>query len=98
MPRSFSEQHDNYLKVFLQNKHKKINSDERYLFGKCKEGYLIPISLQLQRTVSTANEELLFIANIKRFKMKEAHVTCITDEEGEIFDVTSTFDHLLLKN
>ena len=27
MPKIFAEQHDNYLKVFLQNRTKKINSD-----------------------------------------------------------------------
>lgn len=56
MPKIFAEQHDNYLKVFLQNRTKKINSDERKLFGKNKAGYIFPILLQLQRTVSSTGD------------------------------------------
>jgi PAS domain S-box-containing protein len=56
MPKIFADQHDNYLKVFLQNKTKKVNSDERKLFGKNKNGYAFPILLQLQRTVSSTGD------------------------------------------
>ena len=82
MPKTFSDQHDNYLKVFLQNKTKKINSDERSLLGKNKAGFVFPILLQLQRTVSSTGDELLFMANIKKQKLKQATITCVTDEEG----------------
>ena len=82
MPKTFSQQHDNYLKVFLQNRTKKINSDERKLLGKNKAGYIFPILLQLQRTVSSTGDELLFIANIKKLKLKQAYISCVTDEEG----------------
>lgn len=82
MPKTFAEQHDNYLKVFLQNRSKKINSDERKLLGKNKSGYIFPILLQLQRTISSTGDELLFIANIKKLKLKQAYISCVTDEEG----------------
>jgi hypothetical protein len=96
MPKIFSDQHDNYLKVFLQNKAKKVNSDERVLYGKNREGYVFPILLQLQRTVSSTNGELLFIANIKKYKVKQALIMCVTDEEGVIIDVSASFDFVIL--
>lgn len=61
------------------------------MFGKDKYGYVIPILLQLQRTISSMSEELLFVANIRKFKVKEVPFICITDEEGEISDVSSGF-------
>ena len=70
MPKIFAEQHDNYLKEFHQNKYKRINADERLLFGKDKYGYIIPILLQLQRTISSISDELLFVANIRKFKVR----------------------------
>lgn len=80
MPKIFGTQHDNYLKVFLQHKTKKVNSDERKLLGKNKAGYIFPILLQLQRTVSSTGDELLFIANIRKVKLNQAMVICCTDE------------------
>lgn len=47
--------------------------------GKNKAGYIFPILLQLQRTVSSTGDELLFIANIKKHKLKQATVSCVTD-------------------
>ena len=52
MPKIYSEQHDHYLLEFHKDKYKRINADERQLFGKDKFGYIMPILLQLQRTVS----------------------------------------------
>jgi PAS domain S-box-containing protein len=53
MPKLYAEQHDHYLLEFQKNKYKRINSDERLLFGKDKHGFVIPILLQLQRTISS---------------------------------------------
>jgi len=48
--------------------------------GKNKSGYIFPILLQLQRTISSTGDELLFIANIKKLKLKQAYISCVTDE------------------
>lgn len=53
MPKIYAQQHDHYLLEFQKNKYKQINSDERMLFGKDKNGYVIPILLQLQRSISS---------------------------------------------
>ena len=49
------------------------------MFGKNEAGYIFPILLQLQRTVSSTGDELLFIANIKKYKLQQSSVTCVTD-------------------
>jgi hypothetical protein len=56
MPQIFADYHDSLLQVFLKNKYKKINSDQRLLYGKNKYGYIMPIILQLQR-VCTSNSD-----------------------------------------
>ena len=91
MPKLFANQHDHYLLEFTKNRFKRINSDERFLFGKDKKGMIFPILLQLQRSISSLTEELLFVANINKFKVRETPILCVTDEEGEIVDVSSGF-------
>ncbi len=91
MPKIYAEQHDHYLLEFHKNKYKRINSDERLVFGKDKYGFIMPILLQLQRTISSLSEELLFVANINKFKVRQTPLICITDEEGEITDISSGF-------
>ena len=68
MPKLFSEHHDNYLFAFMKNRNKKVNTDERSLIGKDKNGYLFPIMLQLRKAFISMNEELTFIANITKVK------------------------------
>lgn len=79
MPKIYADQHDSFLKVFIHGKNKKINSDERKMLGKNKSGYVFPIILQLQKTVSSTGDELLFIANIKKHKLKKTYIGCVTD-------------------
>lgn len=97
MPKTYAEQHDHYLQEFQKNKYKRINSDERLVFGKDKHGFIIPIMLQLQRTISSLSEELLFIANIKKCKVRQSPLICITDEDGEIIDLSSGFKEIFFE-
>lgn len=53
MPSIFAKYHDDFLKVFLVNEQKKVNTDRRLIIGKKKEGYLFEIYLQLQKSVIT---------------------------------------------
>ena len=97
MPRLFSDHHDNYLLAFMKNKNKKVNTDDRHLIGKDKNGCLFPIMLQLRKAVFSMNEELTFIANIKKVKTSESPILCICDDQGEIMDYSSMFFYLLIK-
>lgn len=97
MPSVYSELHDNILGSFLKNRYKQINQDQRFLFGKNKNGFIFPILLQLRKLSWNANDELIFIANIEPAKIKAAPIFCITDLEGDIQDYTSTFARLFLK-
>jgi hypothetical protein len=54
MPGVFAYYHDSLLKVFLANRTKKVNGDERVLIGKNKNGYIFPIMLRLQRAIVSA--------------------------------------------
>jgi len=55
MPDVFAGYHDSLLAVFLRNRYKKVNGDERVLVGKNKNGFIFPLMLRLQRTVVSAD-------------------------------------------
>jgi len=81
MPEIFSNYHDSLLQKFLKNFKKKVNTDERVLLGKDKHGMIFQIQLKLQRTLCTV-DELLFVANIRRYKTRENCLLCICNSEG----------------
>jgi hypothetical protein len=69
MPTTFASYHDSLLMVFLKNRNKKVNGDERVLVGKNKSGLIFPVMLRLQRVIASS-DELVFVANIRKFKTK----------------------------
>jgi hypothetical protein len=56
MPCIYSIAHDDILSRFLKNKNKKINPDQRFLFGKNKSSFIFPIYLQLQKMMCNSND------------------------------------------
>jgi hypothetical protein len=97
MPSVISEVHDHILSTYLKDRYKRINQDQRLLFGKNKSGFIFPIYLQLRKLSWNANDELIFIANFELPKLKSAPICCISDLEGNILDYTSSFANLFLK-
>ena len=79
MPDVYSVNHDNILNSFLRNRSKSINEDERLLFGKGKNGFIFPMSLQLRKLIYNTNDELMFISNVNAIKTKSAPIFCIVD-------------------
>jgi PAS domain S-box-containing protein len=90
MPITFAAYHDSLLKVFLRNRYKKVNGDERVLVAKHKNGMIFPIMLRLQRVIASA-DELIFIANIRRYKTRESPMMFIATPEGEVVDYSVGF-------
>ena len=79
MPKLYSKYHDEFLRVFLTFENKKVNTDNRLLVGKNSQGSLFEIFLQLQKSITTASEELVFVANIELSKVNEAMLLVICD-------------------
>jgi hypothetical protein len=69
MPDTFAAYHDSLLMVFLKNRNKKVNGDERVLVGKHQNGMIFPVMLRLQRVI-VSSDELVFVANIRRYKTR----------------------------
>lgn len=69
MPSTFAEYHDSLLMVFLKNRTKKVNGDERALVAKHKNGLIFPVMLRLQRVI-VSSDELVFVANIRKYKTR----------------------------
>lgn len=97
MPRLFAQHHDEFLRVFLNFENKKVNTDNRLIIGRKREGYLFEIFLQLQKSITTVSEELVFMASIELAKTSEAMVLMICDEQGHIMDTNSTFSQIFTK-
>lgn len=98
MPSLFSRIHDFILSSFLKDRYKKkINQDERLLFGKNKSGFIFPMYLQLRKLSWNLNDELIFISNVRTYKNKSTPIHCIVNLDGEIQDVTSSFAWMFLK-
>ncbi len=81
MPITFASYHDSLLINFLKNRNKKVNGDERVLVGKDKNGFIFPVMLRLQRVIAS-NDELIFVANIRRYKSRESPIMFIVTPEG----------------
>ncbi len=56
MPGIYSALHDGVLGSFLKNRYKQINQDQRFLFGKNKNGFIFPFLLQLRKLSWNAND------------------------------------------
>jgi PAS domain S-box-containing protein len=82
MPKLYAVNHDYFLQIFLKNKNKKVNTDERLVLGKNKNGYIFPIFLQLRKAMISMNDELVFIANIRTVKQTESATFCICSDQG----------------
>ena len=54
--------------------------------------------MQLQKSITTASEELVFVASIEEVKIPEAMLLVICNEQGEIMDSNSTFHQIFIKN
>jgi PAS domain S-box-containing protein len=81
MPITFASYHDSLLMNFLKNRNQKVNGDERVLVGKNKNGLIFPVMLRLQRVIAS-NDELIFVANIRRFKKRESPIMLIVTPDG----------------
>ena len=74
MPKTFGVNHNNYLEKFIENPHKKLNTDLRDSYGKNKQGYIFPIYLQLKKTVLTLTDDLMFVASIEVARSYDAPI------------------------
>jgi PAS domain S-box-containing protein len=55
MPKTIARHHDDILLSYLSHRNKMVNTDERQMIGKSKNGYVFPIILQLQSAIASAN-------------------------------------------
>ena len=65
MPQIIGDKHDDILLDYLKRKPKRINSDQRLLFGKDANGFMFPVQLQLQKASYSVSDEFIFIAMIR---------------------------------
>jgi hypothetical protein len=96
MPTTFAAYHDSLLMIFLKNRNKKVNGDERVLVGKHKNGMIFPIMLRLQRVI-VSSDELIFVANIRKYKSRESPIMFIATPEGDVIDYSAGFQYYFMK-
>jgi len=99
MPKILADNHDTFIKNYFETAKAKILEQQRIVFAKSKEGYLIPVNIlikaipNLQRSLTfigflkRLDEESEFLQAPQQFAGAEYHII-MCDGEGQIFGFT----------
>ena len=85
-PRLISIQHDTFLKNYVESGRENIVYTNKRLFGRCKEGFIFPITLLVKPQIDLETGVFLFLGYLKNINTKNEFI--ITDQFG-LIDSTS---------
>ena len=85
MPEIFRTQHNTYINEANKSIKPRKFAKFREIYGKCSNGYIIPMFLRVRRIVGI---EVLYLSEIKRKEMNTSSSTWLTDDLGNIIGIS----------
>ena len=92
-PRLISIQHDGFLSTYIDSGRENLIYTNRKLYGRCKEGFLFPMSLIVKPQVDLATGSFLFLGYLKNMNTKNEFI--ITDQFGLVDSVSKVIGEAL---